>query len=794
MKRIFSIMKGHKLLLIVINIFLIIIAIINRFPAGSIYANGDVFQYFEFSNVSSYLSYTWDSFNGQGSFLITYGSILFYLPLVLATKFIHISTSDQSLYYLAVLFIGSFWAFYWSSIIFFGKGFERNKIALFSLIYALNPYIIYNLIATSWAFQHFLFMYLIFPFIFVLTYKLFSTNDRKYLIYLLAPFFLLNIPNSNFAFFVSLNLIVILLIILLIIFYRIKYMTAFKNFVLYYLAMVLTTMWTVLPQIVEMFRMAKNLSGNESVFNLGDWIIWQSLSFKDAMAFFWGFDTFYTKLFPGLIFSFGIFFAFVLVIFSNLNRKSRFLFISLIMVLFLLFLENKGRGWVSESFTLAFFNNPLLGALRSIDKTIIFSPFIVIFSILVLSKAWARFRTNFLIAGLIFICVICAWPLMSGNLFNKYHRVSLSKNMDYQALVKIPQEYKDLADLVNKDKLDQKIFHLPYSVINSVGWVNYPKWGLVGIDPIIQLLNKPSIYMNNVGFYSNWNYGEQWNKEKEQDSIWLLPFIGEANARYLIFHKDIDQSNLYTQDKMHYYKERGFISLINSNDFFDLYKLDDRYFLPHFYIPKKIKIIDRVEQLSDSLFEEKEANVGYIESNDINRKTKLLIEKQKYSENQKIEYRKIDQTKYRVILRGVKGIIPLIFLDSYHSGWGIYLDDFKNSSLKSVDKYVSKSYYGTRQDDRLPSIRTFNSLFVKQSPTLDHLKFNGYSNGWFLDIEDICKEEGVCYLNKDGSKDVSLIVQFWPQRLYYIGLWVSSFTLIIGILLIFYYRKKYGRK
>ena len=48
-----------------------------------------------------------------------------------------------------------------------------------------------------------------------------------------------------------------------------------------------------------------------------------------------------------------------------------------------------------------------------------------------------------------------------------------------------------------------------------------------------------------------------------------------------------------------------------------------------------------------------------------------------------------------------------------------------------------------------------------------HYLVNGYANSWYITPADV-----------DGQENYELIVEFWPQRLFYIGLGISGMTLI----------------
>ncbi|MFC1644679.1 hypothetical protein ACFL08_01475 [Patescibacteria group bacterium] len=110
--------------------------------------------------------------------------------------------------------------------------------------------------------------------------------------------------------------------------------------------------------------------------------------------------------------------------------------------------------------------------------------------------------------------------------------------------------------------------------------------------------------------------------------------------------------------------------------------------------------------------------------------------------------------------------------------------------------FVSKNFNGTIQNDNLPtgSIREtwMNNSGVLQLSDKKHLLANGYANSWVIDVDDLCGEAGMCQENEDGSYDMEFVVEFWPQRVFYIGLFISGLTLLgcLGYLGYDYRKKK----
>ena len=139
-----------------------------------------------------------------------------------------------------------------------------------------------------------------------------------------------------------------------------------------------------------------------------------------------------------------------------------------------------------------------------------------------------------------------------------------------------------------------------------------------------------------------------------------------------------------------------------------------------------------------------------------------------------------------------------------HNKW-----ENNKEKLDYVEKYnidfISKNFQGTIQNDNLSNGNIFETWFKKPLAEENHLMANGYANSWVIDTDKICapsssqpspragEGESFCVKNADGTYDMELIVEFWPQRLFYIGMGISGFTLF-GCLVYLVYDWRRRRK
>jgi len=583
-KRIFS---KNFLFLILSQLLIIWVSYINIIPKEHFFSSGDVVQIYNLPKIIRDLLYTW-YLSGEGYFLLNFSYVIYYAFFFFITLLSKINLSQQSFLYYYIFLFFSFWSFYFS--LNFYPLFKKNtkfwhRIAL-SLIYAFNIQT-FNNFYTGLGYTPLLSLYILIPLIFAITCKYFEEEklNLKLLACLGIIFFLCGIPAGNFAFFVILNILLFIFnLSLFFLIRRMKLIGYIKRFFFYYLVFFLGTFWAVIPQIVHLLVMRTNFNNNYYVFDIGSWILWQATKFPNPFFIVWDI-IWYTQNFSPLVLL-SIILPLVMVMGILLKKTNRLIISSyLFLLVFDILILNKGKGFLSDQIILLFFNNIFFSALRGADKSLIFLPFFFLISFFLSFKNDKMH--GFLTFLLLFTSLLSVFPFFVGGIQTKYR---IKADSSHSTLHIMPQEYIDSANQLNLSKLDDKVMAGPYSVINSVGWVNYPKWGVVGVDPTFQLYNKPIVHMNNFGgSFGKWNYGEYWNNQNPEGSKWILPFFGLLNANYFIYHKDVDPKFLeQTIFKIEFYENKGFIKTINKNNYFNLYKINSDYFLPHFYIPQNI--------------------------------------------------------------------------------------------------------------------------------------------------------------------------------------------------------------
>ena len=212
---------------------------------------------------------------------------------------------------------------------------------------------------------------------------------------------------------------------------------------------------------------------------------------------------------------------------------------------------------------------------------------------------------------------------------------------------------------------------------------------------------------------------------------------------------------------------------------------------------------------------------------------------QKKTCSPKIEFKKINPTKYRIKIFHACRNFTLIFNERFDRMWKLYITKTRNtdrnpSDGKNIIEQISNKEdsfdnpYGSIENSRLKnspiwetwfsSVLTWgthnntdmikvhdNKLLIDGKPWstsnglndesikwpgLLHWEANAYANGWMLDLHQIkalplsmSNHNSFYSTNSDGSVNFDVVIEYWPQRLYYLAYLISvlSISLCVGI-------------
>ena len=348
--------------------------------------------------------------------------------------------------------------------------------------------------------------------------------------------------------------------------------------------------------------------------------------------------------------------------------------------------------------------------------------------------------------------------------------------------VKVPEYYQEARKWLSDQDKNFKIISFPISNV----YLSAYKWpsGFSGTNPDRYLLGR-NIITNNTG-KSHEVLSEIGSISLINDNAYekILELAGMINVKYLLFHYDADWNfikdnkfwfEIYPKTfdaikKRSIYHEFGELTFIEIPEYYlnpYIFTLGE----VNFFGDKNKKGIDiYLRNFSEDPFVHKEEN----------KKNYFVVKK----ENNEIDYNKnelkkpkeanfesINSTKKIIHIVEAKAPFFLVMSESYDSRWQVHLNNKKTDNF--FGKFWPYPITNKVQDSH-------------------HYELNGYLNSWYINPDELCKNDNTaCQKNADGSYNLEMTIEFWPQRLFYLGLIISG-TTFIGCLgyLLYAWRKR----
>jgi len=145
-----------------------------------------------------------------------------------------------------------------------------------------------------------------------------------------------------------------------------------------------------------------------------------------------------------------------------------------------------------------------------------------------------------------------------------------------------------------------------------------------------------------------------------------------------------------------------------------------------------------------------------------------FISSKERQEQPRIEFKKINPTRYVVDVKGAKGPFTLVFSESFHEGWKGYIRQVQSSKFKVQTDEPWSALLSAWEDKG-------SRVEIKK-----HFVVNGYANGWIVPIEKFKVQSSKLKVEdkEEDLKNFQIVLEFKPQRLFEIGLIISAITLL----------------
>jgi len=143
-----------------------------------------------------------------------------------------------------------------------------------------------------------------------------------------------------------------------------------------------------------------------------------------------------------------------------------------------------------------------------------------------------------------------------------------------------------------------------------------------------------------------------------------------------------------------------------------------------------------------------------------------------------IIFKRINPTKYIVKVENATAPFFLVFSESFHPQWKVYVVDKDINLGEIIAEYPNIKVKEAKHF--WYKFTPTDVTYLLKKPTINetyHFKANGYANAWYIDPNKI---------EKDGDGKFTIVIYFLPQSFFYLGLFISMTTLILCVSYLFY--------
>ncbi len=785
------------------------------FSHGTIVLGGEGNYWLDFSIYFKNFGYTWQN-NMNGQIATTMNSIFSYPALMLLIK----NETIRSFIIVSSTYTLPFSVMYFLLTTISPK--NRLIALLVAIFFIVNPFSVTFLSGLNpWA-THTLFIY---PLYFLVVYKTYEDDFKLFASYgIVSLFFAYTFTNPPHMVLITLSLPLYVFIAAKIKQSSLTRKDFIKKTFILYTALFLFHLWWIIQWMLAL----KSAIQSFPITVARSWLITVSGGSKDfftqLFSFLWitspspdyNFLSFLSSL-PYV--RFLLFIPFFIIFYWLTVRKTKrenyeiiyFLLLLLAFVILLL----KGVNAPFRNLLTACFNYvPFCTVFKTAPEK--FGVFFVFIFSLVLFYILKSLKNSFFLIIFVLYLTVNILPFFTGA-FIPDDKIT-KNNYSTQKFVDKPAFKKFRTDMELKF-LDGRILSLP-SYLNYAVMIHlYDNKYFLGVDPL--LLNIPQAFI--ADYSSNDFIGLFQNLDSNNHAKMLAP----ASIRYIVLNKDqvpwiaklTDQSIADVQNILdHKYPLLA--------DYGDLRVYTNPYFLPHIYVPsvliKSNLPVEKLPQITgSSSFNIKSAiynsseNIPYFFTNKKSAKAYL-------ANNPQVEYKKIDNTKYRIIIHNIKKPFPLVFSELYHDLWALYLKKIdplrgspkvvsnsykilpgnsqdqatreevskfinQNFLSKLGNQFISKNFNGTIQNNNLSDGSIFEVWLPNQTITIsktNHILVNGNANAWIIDPKKLCSNNNFCIKNPDGTYTLEFIIEFWPQLVFYLTSFISVLIVLATLIIL----------
>lgn len=715
------------------------------------------------------------------------------------------------------------------------ENYECGRLAGFvgANFFMMNPY----LLVQRWGSGYIMstFIYAVLPLLVFLYIKGSRTNDTRYSIWLVFAL-LLGLPSlTNPAHLGPLIIVVLLDVLIALYIYGLrsdhvrKILTfdaktgfIFISIFFFWLIALGATFDQSIADVIsssEKFSQPTVTAQQSSILNilrqLGDWGFISNYRGEPYYDYSWkyatlGFDILFFLLLASAIAP--------LLVFRHFNTEfQKTLVIFYFVLLIGIWLAKGAHEPFGDQYISAMNKVPVLLMFRAAYEK--FGPLVVLsFSVLISAGIvglfeyfrFKRMALASLVGVSIFVVNAYAFPFWTGDVWKREGPVMAGFRF------KLPDYYYDLARFLEKDGYQySRVLQVPDITMPVPGIVTLDFYGekFAGGDPLKRIQSLPIVYLRAPEVRSENLIGELFAKTKNINSTFLddlYSAVPPLAIKYILFRGD--SSNITYPSNSSPQKFKSFFeSLPDQTSFGPLIisRVPDDKTLPLIYSTQSVGLeahyknnglgllqgsklgcknytlifADQNKSKKDAL--RKHLRDGILKQTVITEQTANKAEDSADCESPVIKIKRVNPTKYRVIVENAKRNFFLVFSETFDPGWRVFAREVEVGSADIRPPQLG-SQSNLPYNGSLFETWGLSPLFLDE-----HWIVNGFANGWFIDLS---KFSGQKFYQSDHpavGASFELILEYQPQKFRVVSLAISVLALITAVgYLVWSFRKK----
>ncbi|MBI9030491.1 hypothetical protein JEZ13_00605 [bacterium] len=206
------------------------------------------------------------------------------------------------------------------------------------------------------------------------------------------------------------------------------------------------------------------------------------------------------------------------------------------------------------------------------------------------------------------------------------------------------------------------------------------------------------------------------------------------------------------------------IKIVDENE--NIIVFENKNYFPHIYTIPRLKTVDSIEDYHQTLksnkLQNEQLNIIVLSQN----KNKVIpqVDSSTYPN---IYFQKLNPTKYNVKIENAKEPFYLIFSETYHPSWQMYITT-DTMQCEPITIYDTVNVTECQSESKFFNFNDLNRIIDEPISEENHFVVDTYANAWYIDPHKL-----------DTGENFIATIYYMPQTYFIIGLVISGFTIFL---------------